>query len=117
MKLSCCIIAVIILVAQIHAASAPTNSAVGAQTSFVTYEAEAPGNHVTGKIVRMTSPPSATESSPELESSGRAYAELKKPNDSLDIRVTNPANTLVVRHCIPDAVGGGGMTQGQRRVA
>jgi len=58
----------------------------------------------------MTGLPSATSSSPELEASGRAFVELSKPQDSLDIHLANPANTIVLRHCIPDAAGGGGIT-------
>lgn len=91
------------------AAAAPA-SAPGARVSFVTYEAEAVANHTTGKIVRMAGLPSATASSPELEASGRAFVELTKANDSLDIRLANPANAIVLRHCIPDAPGGGGIT-------
>jgi hypothetical protein len=98
-----------VALASAHIEAAPA-SAPGARVPFVTYEAEAPANHTTGRIVRMTGLPSSTASSPEMEASSRAFVELAKPNDSLDIRVTNPANTLVLRHCIPDAPGGGGIT-------
>jgi len=94
----------------ILAASAASPSAPGAIVPFVTYEAEAAANHTTGKVVRMTGLPAATASTPEMEASERGYVELSKPRDSLDVRVTIAANTLVLRHCIPDAPAGGGLT-------
>ena len=110
MKLRPLLSALSVALAFTNVAPGAPASAPGALVPFVTYEAEAPGNRTTGKIVRMTGPPSATNSSPELEASGRAFVELSKPQDSLDIHVTNPANTIVLRHCIPDAPSGGGIT-------
>ena len=82
----------------------------GAAVPFVTIEAEAPSNLVHGKIVTMRSRPAKTDSTPEMEASGRGFVELSAQGDYLEINHVPAANTLVVRHCIPDASGGGGLT-------
>lgn len=92
------------------AAKGATPVSPGAQVPFVTIEAESSTNQTTGTVVLMKSKPKATDSSPELEASGRGYVELAKPNDALDVRAGTAANTLVLRHCIPDAPSGGGIT-------
>ncbi len=89
--------------------SAPfSTGSVGASVAFLTHEAESSDNTTNGAIVSLKALPSGPESSPELEASGRAFVELTAPDHFLEFPVTAPANTLVVRHCTPDAPGGGG---------
>jgi hypothetical protein len=82
----------------------------GAAVPFTTYEAEAATNKVKGSAVKMTAPPSSTDSTPELEASGRGYVELKNQGDFVEFPNVRAANTILLRHCIPDAPGGGGTT-------
>lgn len=89
---------------------AAENQAFGAATPFVTLEAESPANKMSGKIVKLTAPPSPGASSPELEASGLAYVELSKTGDFIEFTCPKSANALVIRHCIPDAPEGGGIT-------
>lgn len=77
---------------------------------FVTFEAEDPANKSNGQVVRMTKLPTGLDNSPELEASGRGYVELRRTGDFLEIPKTPVANGLVIRHCIPDAPEGGGIT-------
>ena len=79
----------------------------GATVPFRTYEAATPANRTTSKIVKMAEPPSRTTMTPELEASGRAFVELSKTGEALDFANVRAANTIVVRHCIPDAPNGG----------
>ena len=95
---------------------------VGASVPFVTLEAEAAANLTNGMVVRLTGLPKAEDHSPELEASGRAYVELKKVGDYLQFPNVPACNAMVIRHCIPDAPEGGGITatlglyvNGQRR--
>ncbi len=82
----------------------------GAAVPFTTYEAEAPANRTTGKVVKMTGIPTRTTAAPELEASGRGYVEMMKAGDYLDFPNVRAANTIVIRHCIPDAPTGGGLS-------
>ena len=81
----------------------------GASLPFTTYEAEAPTNRTTGKVVKMTGQPTRIIT-PEMEASGRAFVELAKTGQYLDFPNVQAANTIVLRHCIPDARAGGGQT-------
>jgi hypothetical protein len=82
----------------------------GATVPFTTYEAEDPHNTTTGKVVRLTRLPAKDETSAEIEASGRGYVELSETGQYLEITSTEAANTVVIRHCIPDAEKGGGIT-------
>ena len=82
----------------------------GAVVPFTTYEAEAAGNTTTGTVVTMTVLPTSTTSTPELEAAGRAYVALSNAGERLDFPNIRAANTIVLRHCIPDAPTGGGIT-------
>ncbi len=82
----------------------------GATVPFTTIEAEAPDNRTTGQVIKMTGLPTRTTMTPELEASGRAYVELNKIGDYLDFSNMRAANTIVLRHCIPDAPTGDGLT-------
>lgn len=96
----------------------------GAQVPFVTLEAESPANTVSGgSIVTATRaqldawPPTAA-----VEASGRSHVELKQAGDYVQFPNVPQANTLVIRHCIPDSPAGDGISatlglyvNGQRR--
>lgn len=82
----------------------------GAPVPFTTYEAEDPANTTTGTVVMMSGTPSATVATPEMEASGRGYVALTARGQYLDFHNVQAANTIVVRHCIPDAARGGGIT-------
>ena len=86
----------------------------GAQVPFTTYEAEA-GNRTSGKVVMMTGFPAPRTVMPEFEASGRGYVQLSATGDHLEFANVRAANTIVIRHCIPDAPGGGGITVWRKR--
>lgn len=82
----------------------PTNA--GAATPdfpWIRYEAE---EAVTSGTVHG---PSRVYRTPESEASGRRYVKLDKPEDRIEFTVTAPANGIVIRFCLPDAPGGGGI--------
>jgi hypothetical protein len=81
----------------------------GAVVPFTTYEAEA-ATTSGGSVVQMTGAPSATNWTPEMEASGRAFVQLNNTGDRVDFTNIRAANALVIRHCIPDAPTGGGIT-------
>jgi Pectate lyase superfamily protein/Bacterial TSP3 repeat len=81
----------------------------GALVPFTTYEAEA-GTTSGGSVVQLTTLPTGTTWSPELEASGRAFAQLNNTGDRVDFVSVRAANAMVIRHCIPDAPTGGGIT-------
>ena len=87
--------------------------AVGALNYLHNFEAEA-GTLGGGATIHAFTPGSTVPGGPtmELEASGMAYVWLTNFNDS--VSWANPVdgrfNTIVVRNCIPDAPGGGGIT-------
>ncbi len=89
-----------------------TALAVGANTPFISYEAEAGTLGGNAAIVSLTTPPTTRFSSPELESSGHAYVALKNTGDYVEWKnQTGKSITFVnVRASIPDAPGGNGIT-------
>jgi hypothetical protein len=80
----------------------------GAAVPFVTFEAEADSNRLKGSRVVVAGLPERDDSSPEMEASGRAFVSLTAQGDFVEMPPVQAANTLVVRHCIPDAAAGGG---------
>jgi hypothetical protein len=84
--------------------------AVGANTPFITWEAEA-GSLGGGASVVSLSTPTTEFSSPELEASGHAYVKLGGLNQSVQWTNTTCLNITAVniRACIPDSPGGGGI--------
>ena len=82
----------------------------GAVVPFTTYEAESATNPTNGSVVTLTTLPTSTTWSPQLEASGRGYVQLTSTGDHLDFPVVQAANGLTLRHCIPDAPTGGGIT-------
>lgn len=81
----------------------------GATVPFVTLEAEDPANRVAGQVIAMSGLPSPAMWTPALEASGRAYVQLTNTGDYLEFPNVPAANTIVIRHCIPDAPTGGGI--------
>ncbi len=93
-------------------AQCPPVPSTGANTPFITYEAEA-GTVGGGASVVTLSGPSTTEfSSPALEASGHAYVQLTAPGQSVQWTNNTCLNVTAVniRNCIPDSAAGGGMT-------
>lgn len=91
-------------------AEVPFADDVGAIHSFFTIEAEAASNTLSGSgasIARMSFP-AQRKASPEQEASGRAYVQLTETGDTLSIPIAEPVNAIVIRHCIPDTIQGGG---------
>jgi lysophospholipase L1-like esterase len=82
----------------------------GASVPFITIEAESPLNRIQGNTVRMTGLPTKDDSSPEIEASGRAFSQLTKVGDYLEVPNVPSANTIAIRHSIPDSPTGGGQT-------
>jgi len=86
--------------------------AVGANTPFISYEAEAGTVGGGATVVALTVPPATRFSSPELESSGHAYVRLDTTGQYVEwVNKTGQSITAInVRESIPDAPGGGGIT-------
>lgn len=99
----------IVLAGLSQALGAEGRTPPGAVMPFITFEAEAPGNKTTGRVVALASLPAPGTSTPELEASGRSFVELSKAGEYLEIPATPGANGMVIRHCIPDAPAGGGI--------
>lgn len=82
----------------------------GATMSFMTLQAEDAANRTNGKIVRLTADKIRKNHIPEQEAVGRAHVELAKTGDYVEFTHVPAFNGLVIRHCIPDAPTGGGIT-------
>ena len=83
-------------------------SATGAVTPFTTLEAEAGSLGGGAAILSMTTLPSAP--TVQLESSGRKCVELDATGESVTWTNAEVCNAIVIRVSIPDAPGGGGIT-------
>jgi hypothetical protein len=79
----------------------------GAIVPFVEYEAESASNKTNGKIIHMTTTDTPIIT-PEMEASGRAYVDLVKQGNYLELKPVKDANTIVIRFSTPDAPSGGG---------
>jgi len=77
---------------------------IGAKVPYVRYEAEN-GTVVGGQVVG----PNRTIGDLAGEASGRRAVKLNNLGDSVQWIVTAPANSLVVRYCIPDSDDGAGL--------
>lgn len=86
--------------------------AVGAVTSFTSFEAEAGVLGGGATVVTLTALPTNQYSSPVLEASGRAYVQFTNTGQSVTWTNTTGLNitALNLRSCIPDAPTGGGIT-------
>jgi len=82
--------------------------AAGAITPFMTLEAEAGILGGGAAILSMTNLPSAP--TVQLESSGRKCVELDATGESVAWTNAELCNAIVIRASIPDALGGGGIT-------
>ena len=85
---------------------------IGANTPFVSYEAESGTLGGGASIVSLTSPPTTEFSSPQLEASGHAYVNLGETGQSVTWTNNTGQNItfINVRYSIPDSSGGGGIT-------
>ncbi|WP_169747117.1 malectin domain-containing carbohydrate-binding protein [Edaphobacter aggregans] len=85
---------------------------IGAQTPFVSYEGEAGVLGGGATVVSLTTPPATEFTTPQLEASGRAFAQLTSTGQSVSwTNNTGHAITAInVRYSIPDAPNGGGIT-------
>src|SRR5882672_2835297 len=104
---SFCLMAVALLVA---ANENNAYAAVGATTPFTCVEVEI-GKLAGGAIVRaLAAPPTNQFMTPEIESSGRAFVELKGTGQSVTLTNSSSGNytALNLRFSIPDAPTGGG---------
>jgi hypothetical protein len=81
----------------------------GAIVPFTTYEMEATGS-TTGTTVSIMGALTSTTITPELEASGRAYVSLTATGHVWQMPITQAANALTLRHCLPDAPTGDGLT-------
>ncbi|BDI31591.1 hypothetical protein CCAX7_36420 [Capsulimonas corticalis] len=85
---------------------------IGANTPFITYEAESGALAGSAHVTALTTAPTTMFSSPELEASGHAYVNLANAGDSVTwTNNTGKSITAInVRYSIPDSAGGGGNT-------
>ncbi|HTJ78340.1 MAG TPA: carbohydrate-binding protein [Rariglobus sp.] len=101
-----------LLAAPFFTSSVHAQAAIGATTPFVSFEAEngVPGGGAT--VRTMNGPVLHERSTPEMESSGRAFVELKGLGQSVSwMNKTRQSFTAInLRFCIPDAPKGGGTT-------
>jgi hypothetical protein len=88
--------------------SANNALAAGAVTPFTTLEAEAGILGGGAAILSMTNLPTAP--TVQLESSGRKCVELDATGESVTWTNAETCNAIVIRASIPDAPGGGGLT-------
>ncbi len=79
----------------------------GATVPFITLEGEEGSSN--GSMVQLGTP-FPWPSTPAQEASGRAFIELANTGEYVEFNVPADANTFLIRHCIPDAPGGGGIT-------
>lgn len=87
-------------------------AAQGANTPFVSYEAESGTVGGGATVVSLANPPTTEFSSPQLEASGHAYVHLAGNGQYVQwVNNTGKAiSTLNVRYSIPDSSGGGGIS-------
>jgi hypothetical protein len=104
------LVALTVLAAEVLAATPSKGPKRGADVSFGTLEAEAVTNKHKATVVTMTGLPGRTDSTPQMEASGRAFVELSTTGQYVEFPRVPACNTIVIRHCIPDAPNGGGIT-------
>lgn len=80
----------------------PSTETVGASTPWVRHEAEL------GIGNAATIGPSRQYLTPESEASGRSFVRLDAEGQHVEFKAGQAANSIVIRHCIPDAPEGGG---------
>lgn len=76
---------------------------VGASVLYTTYEAEE------GETNGSISEENRDYYTLASEASGRRYVELKEDGEYVSFTLTEPANALVIRYCIPDSSDGKGL--------
>jgi hypothetical protein len=98
--------------AAVPVAPAAADTVAGATLPFTSYEAEAGSLGGGATAVSLTAAPTTQYSSPALEASGHAYAQLTGVGQS--VQWTNgtgqPIGAINLRESIPDSASGGGTT-------
>ena len=84
--------------------SQPYATEFGARVPWISYEAE--HGSYRGSLIG----PSRELHTIAAEASGRMAVRLAGQNDYIEWTATQAANSIVIRYCIPDAPGGGGMS-------
>lgn len=82
----------------------PALPEAGAFVTYTAYEAE------DGETNATISEDNRTYREFGSEASGRRYVALEKPGDYVTVKLTQPADALVIRYCIPDSEDGTGLT-------
>jgi hypothetical protein len=85
------------------ATHAITVVARGAGSAFTTYEAEDGSVSSPTLVTRLTAVPTNENSTPEMESSGRAYVGLSATGQYVEWTNVRAADAIVVRYSIPEA--------------
>lgn len=76
----------------------------GANLPYTTYEAEAASTNAEVLVKSRT-----YRTDIQSEASGRQGVKLKNNGDYVEFTLQKPANTMVIRYCIPDSLDGAGM--------
>ncbi|WP_062204068.1 right-handed parallel beta-helix repeat-containing protein [Streptomyces sp. NBRC 109706] len=87
----------------------PVAEAAGADTPFVSYEAEA-GDY-SGTLLEAEPERPHGQTNFATESSGRQSVRLDSTGEYVEVTSTGASNSIVVRNSIPDAPGGGGVEE------
>lgn len=74
----------------------------GAGSAFTSYEAENGAVRVSSQKKRLTALPTTEVSTPDMESSGRAYVELATTGDYVEWTNVRASDAVVVRYSIPE---------------
>ncbi len=82
----------------------PAHPDYGAFTTYTTYEAE------NGETNATVSDDTRDYRAFGSEASGRRYVALENSDDCVTVKLTQPADALVIRYCIPDSEDGKGLT-------
>jgi hypothetical protein len=103
-----CPVAMLLSIAALNDARA----SVGANTPFISYEAENGFLGGGATIYYLTNPPTSPYSSPELEASGHAFVALATTGQYVQWTNNTGQNITAInlRSCIPDATTGGGIS-------
>ncbi|MDR1788070.1 MAG: Ig-like domain-containing protein [Treponema sp.] len=75
--------------------------------SLVRYEAE---SGTRGGSAALLDTSFAYRTEKQSEASGRKAVQLNSAGDSVSFTLTEQANAIVLRYCLPDSAGGGGLT-------
>lgn len=92
-----------VLILVLASCSQPVRGRIGAEMPWTTYEAE--DMKTTGTVLGPKYGPFLVE----MESSGQKCVKLRAAGEYVEFTVQSPANAMVVRYSLPDALAGGGI--------